>query len=468
MEDYKKKYEDAFERAKVINPGTADYEVVVKIFPELKESEDERIRKELIQSIKGNMCVIHKDKCIAWLEKQSKQEQLYIRFGEIPTDEKSKIHQGEIEVGTENGVYVYPAFKTDEGDIVLGLNLPITKTTLYSQQHLIEYDDRPCYLVKGDYVGKDTDGQPLINNISIIEKIDGYRVKEKKQNEQKLTNEEILNILRSMVHGTYEIQSQETVDELLSWLESIKHQSHWKPSDEQKLADKVEPKFKIGDWINKDGAIWRIEGVSGKEYILGGRPDAIIQEPIHIIDSEFRLWTIQDAKDGDVLATKDGDICIFNGSITEDSHPFAHCGLTQYGFEVYDETLPFTFHSIYPATKEQCDFLFLKMKEAGYEWDAEKKELKKKPAWSEEDERISKAIYQSIDYPCLESFGVSEDEVYDWFKSLKTYYHWKPSDEHMKMLKQWLDEHRYDGNSRYIYAMINSLYEQLKSLKENN
>lgn len=104
------------------------------------------------------------------LEKQGEKEQLYIRFGEIPTGDKSKIYRGEIEVGIENGVSVYPAFKTNEGNIVLGLNLPITKTTLHTQQHLIEYDNRPCYLVKGDYIGKDTDGQPLINNITIIKK----------------------------------------------------------------------------------------------------------------------------------------------------------------------------------------------------------------------------------------------------------------------------------------------------------
>lgn len=328
--NYKQKYEQALEYIRKVYPTLkgADKEDVEHRFPELKQNEGKRmihIIEDVIctneaQELVKNKYGLELTDLTDWLEKQSKQEQLYIRFGKIPTDEKSKIYQGEIEVGTENGVSVYPAFKTDKGDIVLGLSLPITKTTLYTQQHLIEYDDRPCYLVKGDYVGKDTDGQPLINNISIIEKIDDYRVKEEKQNKQK-------------------------------------------------PADKVEPKFKVGDWINKDGAIWRIEGVSGKEYILGGRPDAIIQEPIHIIDLEFRLWTIQDAKDGDVLATKDGDICIFNGSITEDSHPFAHCGLTQYGFEVYDETLPFTFHSIYPATKEQRNLLFEKMKEAAYEWE---------------------------------------------------------------------------------------------------
>ena len=122
------------------------------------------------------------------VEKQGEQKQLYIRFGDIPANEKSKIYRGEEEIGTENGVSVYPAFKTDEGDIVLGLNLPITKTTLHTQQHLIEYDNRPCYLVKGNYVGKDTDGQPLINNVSIIEKIGSYRAKEEKQGEQKPTD----------------------------------------------------------------------------------------------------------------------------------------------------------------------------------------------------------------------------------------------------------------------------------------
>jgi len=109
--------------------------------------------------------------------KGNQNEQLYIRFGDIPPNEKSKIYRGEEEIGYENGVSVYPAFELANGNIVLGLSLPITKTTLYTQQHLLEYDNRPCYLVKGDYVGKDSDGQPLINNVSIIKKIDEYRVK---------------------------------------------------------------------------------------------------------------------------------------------------------------------------------------------------------------------------------------------------------------------------------------------------
>ena len=51
-----------------------------RAFPELRESEDERIRKELIEHIKANECadyVLFKkfspDDVIAWLEKQSEQ-----------------------------------------------------------------------------------------------------------------------------------------------------------------------------------------------------------------------------------------------------------------------------------------------------------------------------------------------------------------------------------------------------------
>lgn len=70
--DYKKKYEQALERAKmyqgmIVLPAES---MIETIFPELKENDDEKIRKEIIQSIQDNMCVIHKDECIAWLEKQ--------------------------------------------------------------------------------------------------------------------------------------------------------------------------------------------------------------------------------------------------------------------------------------------------------------------------------------------------------------------------------------------------------------
>ena len=102
----------------------------------------------------------------------------YLRFGNIPENEESLIYCGEQVVGKQEGVSVYPSMVDIDGSIVLGLSLPITRTTLYTQQHLLEYDNRPLYLVEGDYVGKGVDGEPLLKNVKIIKEIKNYRRKE--------------------------------------------------------------------------------------------------------------------------------------------------------------------------------------------------------------------------------------------------------------------------------------------------
>jgi len=101
----------------------------------------------------------------------------YLRFGDIPENEESYIYNGDEVIGKENGVSVYPAIIDEENNVIFGLHLPITRTTLYTMQHLIEYDNRPCYLVDGDYVGLGTDGEPLIKNVKILKEIKEYRRK---------------------------------------------------------------------------------------------------------------------------------------------------------------------------------------------------------------------------------------------------------------------------------------------------
>ena len=184
--DYEKLYKEALERAREYkNHGYMMINAALdNIFPELKESEDEKIRKALIEMFssvgKKDWRDIPTEKIIAWLEKQGESDKsLYIRFGNIPTNGKSKVYNGEIETGIEEGISVYPAFEDKKGNMILGLSLPITKTSLHTQQALLEYDNRPCYLVTGDYVGKGTDGEPLIKNAKIIKEIKEYRVAKK-------------------------------------------------------------------------------------------------------------------------------------------------------------------------------------------------------------------------------------------------------------------------------------------------
>ena len=101
---------------------------------------------------------------------------LFIRFGDLPESGKSKIYFHGQEIGEEEGVSVYPAFYDLSDKLYIGISLPITKDTLGTFQSLVEYDNRPCYLVSGEQIGTGTDGEPLIKDVIIIEEIE-YRRK---------------------------------------------------------------------------------------------------------------------------------------------------------------------------------------------------------------------------------------------------------------------------------------------------
>lgn len=81
--DYKKKYEKLVDAVKVLrynNPSDEGIQNWVNDnVPELKENEDERIKKEIIEYIKTG--TYHK-KWIAWLEKQGEKDKLIHELGE--------------------------------------------------------------------------------------------------------------------------------------------------------------------------------------------------------------------------------------------------------------------------------------------------------------------------------------------------------------------------------------------------
>jgi len=186
--------------------------------------------------------------------------------------------------------------------------------------------------------------------------------------------------------------------EIVNWLES---------QGEKKPADMVEPKFKVGDWIcNGGGNPCKVNYIFGncyeiRSYEIRSTEDIRYNKPISDVDANYHLWTIKDAKDGDVLAFDNSHIIIVKKShnSTWGWRLSRWCHLLDGEFEAVE------YHTkvegLHPATKEQCDYLFKKMKEAGYTFDFEKKELKKiepndEESTLSEDERIRKGITQSL------------------------------------------------------------------------
>ena len=86
IEEKAKRYDEALERLKGLIESTREdkyaivEEDIIGIFPELAESEDERIRKEIISHLQHEYVVnryvsdVEYDRWIAWLEKQGQQK----------------------------------------------------------------------------------------------------------------------------------------------------------------------------------------------------------------------------------------------------------------------------------------------------------------------------------------------------------------------------------------------------------
>lgn len=191
------------------------------------------------------------------------------------------------------------------------------------------------------------------------------------------------------------------VQELAKKLCSEYSQKLYNPSNtgknEQKYADKIKPEFKVGDWITFYGGnpykILKIEEEKNGvlDYLLLDQNGHDFYFSKAHVDKNVRLWTIENAKDGDVLIDKShiGE-CVFifkearaSDIKTDVNNPLAiigYCGINHIGFTSqlsglgFGDTVNCTY---YPATKEQRDTLMKAMNDAGYEWDADKKELKK-------------------------------------------------------------------------------------------
>ena len=98
----------------------------------------------------------------------------FIRFKDLPPDEKSGVYDGDLGViRHEAGVSCYECI--NHGD-VYKIILPSLCSGIFFdiQNFLSQYQDGkiPVHLVKGNQVGTGTLGEPVIKNVSIISKLE--------------------------------------------------------------------------------------------------------------------------------------------------------------------------------------------------------------------------------------------------------------------------------------------------------
>lgn len=139
-----------------------------------------------------------------------------------------------------------------------------------------------------------------------------------------------------------------------------------------------EPKFKVGDWITTKEyttplLITNVDADNNKYEVRFPSCDIKGFPKIDYIDNLYRLWTIKDAKDGNVLVSGNS-IFIFKEEYMG-GKPAAYCG-TINGQFYQAEGGCWTNEPCRPSSRGDLDFLLRVMRDRGYQFDFINKELK--------------------------------------------------------------------------------------------
>lgn len=438
--DYKKKFEDFLNKMQgLLDSAKKQGHIIVRVedientFPELKESEDERIRTAILNHLKkmwGNckddICGVHVEDAIAWLEKQGVKQSLPIPnerawlylvadvltwengIGQYLDDPRVQQLAKELSSEYAQKLYTFPVSSDIEN------NKQETDGKAEPKFHegdWIVYNNDICQIVKRE------EG---CNKLVTVFGIEKELVNERNLSTARLwaiedAKEGDVLVCKGNVKGsngiTYEriclfknldnafftlTKTSNCIEEYATdvnidypdntvpatkeqrdlLFQKMKVAGYVWDAEKKGFIMKTEPKFKVGEWITDGEKVWKIGYIEDGMYIehhgsisAGGT--------IESIDKRYHLWTIQDAKDGDVLVDEDNNIGLYREEKDDlddwESYIYLGCDNRLYGFSMGG------YHNIKntkPATKEQSDLLFKKIKEKGYKWDAEKKALK--------------------------------------------------------------------------------------------
>ena len=197
---------------------------------------------------------------------------------------------------------------------------------------------------------------------------------------------EKLKSLHSRLHDAYWIGKQSVKPQGKSAIEAINEEkvdnankvelNDYSSIDPHfgKPIDNVEPKFHDGQWIVWQGKYFKVN-YNGCRYELTDQNGKNTSLEYGTIDETAHLWNISDAKDGDVLATEDVVFIFKHIDKTGLSLCKSYCEVI--GNSELGLGFDFSINDVYPASKEQRELLHSKIKEAGYEWDAKLKQVKK-------------------------------------------------------------------------------------------
>ena len=253
-EEKAERYNEALEMAKIVHKDEDRHlkATLERIFPELKESDDEKIRKGIISGMvaikeqgKETFAAIRINDCIAWLEKQGEQkfaEGTFVNVDDVREDFVKEVYRVlDADSANDRANQIIDAF--DNLPTVTIKQDPCEHCKMaYSTCYSFPCDEKKAFeqgksvleVIKEEpQVYKTKDGE-----IITYSETDGYKVEQKPQgktaleaiNEEKVDNK---NCIKSVNETSIAINNPDAYKIGFADGEAHAKEEQWKPSDEQ-------------------------------------------------------------------------------------------------------------------------------------------------------------------------------------------------------------------------------------------
>ena len=261
IEEKAKAYDEAINKiSDVVEAGTIEQGLAEWLFPELKESEGERIRKALIKyftlsddNADFQCCGVHYKDIVAWLEAQG--EQIPANSAKTCKDEQkpvTEINPSEFDSRLNALLKEFESLSKNElvDSLRFYLNVVENDGTYKEQKPTWSEEDENIRLRLIDYLyGKSRLAKDREDGISWLKSLKDRILPQLKQ-EWSEEDEKMLDVIITDVNYSQKhFLDSKVIDynKKTDWLKSLRPQSHWKPSEEQmKMLAKFIDNFDIG------------------------------------------------------------------------------------------------------------------------------------------------------------------------------------------------------------------------------
>lgn len=244
-QSYKEKYEQALERAKTLYEnanGMILKKWVEQVFPELRETDDEKIRKEIIRFIRMEVeDEIVGNKWIAWLENipvtidHEKREGFHLGYKachEEQSEQKPEENKGNLEG-------ISPKWSVEDEENFCSVYLDVKS----ARQNTVNS-------LSGEL--KEQEQKRMDEVISWLRSLKGRVLPKQEWSEEDEQHiDSLLKRLDALCRNKFE-RTRFAISEDRDWLKSLRPQNRWKPSDEQMEAlDWQVENTSVGSWQYK-------------------------------------------------------------------------------------------------------------------------------------------------------------------------------------------------------------------------